>query len=58
MVKPIKIFGVKGYVSIDSDFITISLNSQVIVYRKTTFLNLNKTYIQLFELPLDWSLRK
>ena len=58
MVKPIKIFGVKGYIAIDSDYITISVNSEFIVSRKTTFLNLNKTYIQFFELPLEWSLRK
>lgn len=58
MVKPIKIFGVKGYIVIDSDYIEISVDSTVIVLRKTTFSNLNKTYIQFFELPLEWSLRK
>ena len=58
MVKPIKIFGAKGYIVIDSDYIEITVDSNIIVLRKTTFLNLNKTYIQFFELPLEWSLRK
>lgn len=53
--KTIKIFGKNGNVTIDNNLIYISINSQIILEKKTNFKSLHETILFLHELPLSWS---